>query len=611
MKKMKKKLTLIEMVTSIVVLIISLLGIVIYISISNSVVTMIESSQEQNINREIETIKKELLSYINFIEIILNDNASVPIITQAVMQPEDSLANLKDFLDDLKILNERFNLSVLDYNGKLLYSNNIVSTKDYSNEVWVEHIMQDNYPSYKSVSKINSSYYWTIAVPIIYNANAEGILVAEIPINKVYNYKNTSEHLQGIQIEILKESQIVLLLGEVEDGWERYDSLPDLGVNLKFVLDQGASEEMFKELKITLLIIIVSFIFIAVVTLIIISKKFIIKPITDLKYMIDEFMVKDIIDSNISEVAVVEINDLSKQYVDMSKIIVQRENALKVSEKMQIDKNIKLENLLEQLESTQSLIIQQEKLASIGRLAAGVAHELNSPIGFVSSNFDVLKDYLPILIAYVEFLKTGKNIDETDFEDIEYILDDIPTLIKESEEGFIRIIDIVRNLKDYSRIDISKTEKYNLNKGLETTLMVSRNEYKYIAKINTEFDKLPDIIANGSEINEVLLNLIVNAAQALSDFDSEYEKMINIKTYIEEPYVCCEIYDNGPGIEDTVINKIFDPFFTTKEPGKGTGLGLNIAYNIIKNNHDGELQVHSKLGEGAKFVIKLPIDVKE
>jgi len=607
----RRQLTLTEMVTSIVVIIITVLGLVIFVSIASSVGTMNTISQEKNIGREIEIIKEELTAYLDIVEIILNDTATTPIVTQAALQPEYSSGNLKDYLDDFKILNEQFNTSLLNINGERIYSNGIDFLKNYSTEAWAKELVSGALESYKSVTEIDSEYYWTVAVPVIYNGYPEGVLVAEIPINRGYGFNNISEQLQGIEIEILKDDVSVLRIGHVEEGLVKRGVLEHLDIDLKFIIDQSDSLEMIQNLKVRLLIIILSFIVIAVLILLVVSKRFIIKPITDLKKMIDVFMIEGRPNDDFPSASVVEINELSEQYHDMSKIIIQRENALKVSEQTQIRKNEKLEELVNKLESTQSLIIQQEKLASIGRLAAGVAHELNNPIGFVNGNFEMLSEYMPTLMGYVAYLKTGIIDPDIDLEDIDYILEDIPKLLVESEEGFIRIVDIVQNLKDYSRIDISKNDTYDINNGVRTTLMVAKNEYKDIASIDLELEKVPRVVANGSEINEVLLNLIVNSSQALAEYTGTEQKIISVATYTQDTYVCCDIKDNGPGIPTEIIGKIYDPFFTTKEPGKGTGLGLNIAYNIVKNKHNGDLTVTSEINKGTTFTIKLPTNEEE
>lgn len=608
MLKSEKKIPLQNIVISIVVIIITILGFIIYNAVGNNVEKMLHVNQEKNIDREINAIEKEIISYIDTMKIILNDNSKSPIVTQAVMQPEYGIANFKDFLDDLKILDNQFNVTAVDFRAKTIYSNNHIGYSDYSSEKWTKKIILEEIESYKGVSKINSNYYWTIAVPVKYNGSPEGILIAEVPIEDVYRsigFSSSSE----VQLEIIKDSELILTIGEVENGWERIKDLPELGIKLKFIVDSTDSINLLKQLRNNILLVIFSFIIITVLVLIFVSRRFIVRPLNRLKGIMDKFMEKGSIASDRSGVLVKEISQLQDHFIDMSLIIRKREDELKVSEKSLIGKNEKLESLINELESTQSMIIQQEKLASIGRLAAGVAHELNNPIGFVSGNFTALKDYVPMIVKYIEYLKSEnkEDVKDIDLKDMEFILGDIPELIEESEEGLNRVTEIVKNLKEYSRIDRVKDDNYELNKGVTTTLMIAKNEYKYVATVNTNLGEVPDVKANGNEINEVILNIIVNAAQALGDYETDIQKTIDVKTYSDDNYVYCEISDNGPGIPPDIIDKIFDPFFTTKEPGKGTGLGLNIAYNIIKNKHDGELLVNSTEGKGTTFVIMLPI----
>jgi signal transduction histidine kinase len=270
-------------------------------------------------------------------------------------------------------------------------------------------------------------------------------------------------------------------------------------------------------------------------------------------------------------------------------------------------------------------MIQQEKLASIGQLAAGIAHELNNPIGFISSNFTTLKSYVIIIKKYIEqleditggILKGGSTalIEKVDninkFKErqkLNYIFNDIEDLVGESMEGVHRITRIVRNLRNFSRIDVdSEIEQYNINDALESTLIVARNEIKYVAEVQKEFSETPLVECIGGEINQVFLNIIVNAAQAIKTQNHPDKGTIKIRTFNDREHVYCEIIDDGPGIPGKIINRIFDPFFTTKEAGKGTGLGLNISYDIIVHKHMGDLLVESKEGEETKFTIKLPI----
>jgi len=277
-----------------------------------------------------------------------------------------------------------------------------------------------------------------------------------------------------------------------------------------------------------------------------------------------------------------------------------------------IEINKQLIETNEQLKRAQTRLIQQEKLASIGQLAAGVAHELNNPIGFVSSNFNTLKKYFNILADYLEYLKTFPSpesiIEYEKSKKIGYILEDITDLFSDSTEGVERITTIVQNLRRFSRVDFEhEIEPYDVNEGIKNTLVVARNEIKYVAEVILNLTDIPEIEAIGGEINQVFLNILVNAAQAIQSQQRKERATIKITTQHKDNKVVCEIEDDGPGIPKHIQSRIFDPFFTTKEVGKGTGLGLNISYDIIVNKHCGELIVDSYPGKGAKFIISLPL----
>jgi PAS domain S-box-containing protein len=289
----------------------------------------------------------------------------------------------------------------------------------------------------------------------------------------------------------------------------------------------------------------------------------------------------------------------------------------------------KLEGAHRDLQEMQSRLVQQEKLASIGQLAAGVAHEMNTPVGFVASNFETLEGYVQkirnLLAKYDEFTGQMETLGDPRlrsmvdgigrFRDdmrIDFILQDIQGLFDESREGLERVTSIVQNLRDFSRIDQpGSRDEYDLNKGIEATLVVARNEIKYDAEVETELSEVPLIFCHSGQINQVLLNILVNAAQAIRSQGREDRGTITIRTYASDGEVVCEIADDGPGIAPEHLSKVFDPFFTTKPPGKGTGLGLSVSYDIIVHKHNGTLLVESTVGQGAKFTIRLPLGTKE
>jgi two-component system NtrC family sensor kinase len=282
-----------------------------------------------------------------------------------------------------------------------------------------------------------------------------------------------------------------------------------------------------------------------------------------------------------------------------------------------------------ELKETQSQLVQSEKLASIGQLAAGVAHEMNTPMGFVAGNFQTLESHLKKILGLFEMhdklagqVETSENpqlrtiVDGIgQFRDdmqIDFILEDIQRLFDDSREGLGRTIEIIQNLRDFSRIDQPGSRgEYDLNEGIKATLVVAGNEIRYDADVKTDLAKLPLIYCHCGQINQVLLNILLNAAQAIKSQERDDRGTITIRTYASDDGSVCEISDDGPGIPPENISKIFDPFFTTKPPGKGTGLGLSVSYGIIVNKHNGELLVDSTAGEGTKFTIKLPIGKKE
>lgn len=281
------------------------------------------------------------------------------------------------------------------------------------------------------------------------------------------------------------------------------------------------------------------------------------------------------------------------------------------NEREQWKMNLELAEVNVKLQQTQKLMVQQEKLASIGQLAAGIAHEINNPLGFLMSNQTILKKYFDILrSAHAECLAFhDPRFDQLAKEkDLEYLLTEVPAVFSESDEGYSRILRIVSNLRTFSRMEQSTDfDLFDVNEGIESTLTVAWNEIKYVADIDKRLGNLPKIYARGGEINQVVLNILINAAQAITAQKRTDKGKIVVESRLEGSSVIIRITDDGPGIPQNILNRIFDPFFTTKEPGKGTGLGLSISYDIIVLKHKGKLSVTSEPGEGTCFVIELPV----
>ncbi|MBS1154756.1 MAG: Sensor protein ZraS [Proteobacteria bacterium] len=298
---------------------------------------------------------------------------------------------------------------------------------------------------------------------------------------------------------------------------------------------------------------------------------------------------------------------------DTHAIVVLRD----ISDRKEIQANLlkaykELDATSEDLEKAHSQLMQSEKMASVGQLAAGVAHEINNPIGFVYSNLGSLKAQVgnllnvlnayqkaePALAGHSELLAAIEQVKLT--ADLEFLQDDIAKLVDESLDGIHRVKKIVDNLKNFSRVDTSEWQLADLEQGLESTLNIAWNEVKFKAEVIKEYAGLPEIECIAAQLNQVFLNLMVNAAQAI-----EGRGIITLRTGFDDKEVWVEVEDTGKGIHPEHLNKIFEPFFTTKPVGMGTGLGLSLAYGIVQRHH-GRLEVRSELGKGTAFRVTLP-----
>ena len=274
--------------------------------------------------------------------------------------------------------------------------------------------------------------------------------------------------------------------------------------------------------------------------------------------------------------------------------------------------NQELEAAYNHLKLVQMQAVQQEKMASVGQLAAGVAHEINNPMGFISSNLSSLAKYINKLRAFEtnvmdlagasgntalvdEITKNRKSMK------IDFILEDMQSLLEESLDGAERVRRIIQDLKSFSHVDEAEIKPVSISENLDSTLNMVRNEIKYVADVVKQYGDLPMVSCRPQQLNQVFMNLLVNAAHAIDGHGT-----ITVRTWQEGKMVCISITDTGKGIAPEHLNRIFEPFFTTKDVGKGTGLGLSICYDII-HKHGGEILVESTVGNGSTFTVRLPV----
>jgi two-component system, NtrC family, sensor kinase len=270
------------------------------------------------------------------------------------------------------------------------------------------------------------------------------------------------------------------------------------------------------------------------------------------------------------------------------------------------------QRLIQKMQEMQAQLLQSEKLAAIGQLAAGVAHEINNPVGYVTSNLNSLRDYIATLTELLTLYREaeaalppdwrGRIEGERTKADLDYILADLDHLVHEATEGTDRVRQIVADLKEFAHIHGTEWKLADLHKGLDSTLNVVHNEIKYKAEVIKEYGDIPPVNCLPQQLNQVFMNLLVNAAAAIPERGT-----ITVRTGREGDEVFVDVEDTGTGIAEQHLPRLFEPFFTTKPVGKGTGLGLSVAYGIVKK-HGGRFEVQSTVGKGTRFRVWLPVD---
>ena len=280
------------------------------------------------------------------------------------------------------------------------------------------------------------------------------------------------------------------------------------------------------------------------------------------------------------------------------------------------------QQLSDHLSQAQRQLQQSEKLATVGQLAAGIAHEINNPIGYIGSNINTLKSYvaklLPIVessqkLISVEASETGADLDKQlehlreylKQDDIGYLVGDLSDIVDECAEGIKRVKSIVADMKGIARSGEDERDWNDIHEALDTALNIANNEIKYKASVKKDYAELPKLFCSSSQMNQIFLNILVNASQAIDEHG-----VITVRTREVDGNAEIDIEDTGKGIDEAGVSRIFDTFYTTKPAGQGTGLGLSIAKEII-TRHGGEISVRSEVGKGTCFTIRLPIEEQD
>jgi signal transduction histidine kinase len=317
--------------------------------------------------------------------------------------------------------------------------------------------------------------------------------------------------------------------------------------------------------------------------------------------------------------------ELTQQRTELQNALRLKDHLTKVAQ-MQAQK---LEKSLKELQQTQAQLIQAEKMSSLGQLVAGIAHEINNPVNFIYGNLKYINDYTRDLLKLVQLYQKYYANPETEIRnyikqiELDFLLEDLPKILHSMQIGTERITEIVLSLRNFSRVDEAEMKRVDIHEGINSTLLILQNRLKekadhYKIEIVKSYGNLPLIECYPGSLNQVFMNIISNAIDALDSFNhgrsitevkANPSKIIISTEVVETNFIAIRITDNGSGMSEEIREKIFDPFFTTKPVGKGTGLGLSISYQIIVEKHKGQMNCHSELGKGTEFYIELPVSI--
>ncbi len=375
----------------------------------------------------------------------------------------------------------------------------------------------------------------------------------------------------------------------------------------KFSVALGASKQEAKEVLKNVnfaFISVVGTVIVLLILTILVTSNWVLKPLYDLVEALQSF------ESQEQAVTIPVKNDteiglLTESFNDMSKKIWQARSDLR-------KKITELESANKELKDTQTKLVHSAKMVSLGQLVAGVAHELNNPIGFIYSNMTHLKDYAEKLIELTEAAEKNPEKLQSLKEEYEfdYIVKDLPKLVSSCQDGARRTRDIVLGLRNFSRLEEAKLQEVDVHQSLDTTLNLLQGEIKNRIEVHRQYEPTPLIHCYASQVNQVFMNILSNAVQAIEGTGHVWISTSALKDYKgskdRRGWVQVSIQDSGKGMSAEVLEKIFDPFFTTKGVGQGTGLGLSISYGIIQN-HGGEIQARSEVGVGTEFIIIIPV----
>lgn len=569
---------------------------------------VLERTEQDALRREVATLQLSLQAWLTDRQQSLRESTRLLNYMGERREVAGPLSREK-LLEEVTILGESYPLFWFDNQLQLLATTSPAHLPaPYTTLDWIPDMLSGAVDSHTSLAQGGERDYWQLAVPVSEAGQVTGLLIARLPLVAMLRQLHLREQLKGIHLDLERNGRALFSLGDiVDEGVVVLHRWEDVGLMLRYSIDLAQVLKSRDVVVFELLLVMLLAMLIGGVASYVLVMRWLVLPVRQLQQAASALAVGDRrpIQALRASTRSRELYQLATEFRRLSANVLKRERELE-------SQNQQLQVLADNVKSKQAQLIQTERMASIGTLSAGVAHEINNPLGCVKSNLFTLREYTETLMSLAIFCRAhradpelfvllqARLEDAERAQDLEFLLEDLAPLLADSIEGAERIEVIVQGLKTFADEGLATADLVDVNQCIDTILGVLKSDLEYHTDVVLERQMLPQVRGVRSQINQVILNVVRNALQAI-----EREGQIFISTWQGRGEVVVQVRDTGEGIAQQDINKLFTPFYTTRPIGKGSGLGLSISHNIIEQ-HGGRIEVSSVLGEGAEFNIILP-----
>ncbi len=566
----------------------------------------LHSNEQKSIN-----LAHQVDRFLDTRRIQLEAQTHSAVVKQTVMQPDSNKGLISDYFLSQSIIGKQYIQQLYDFKGEKIFTSASIHKQHQSFSLQKRddaHIREHFNALYERTKnfEINLSEdlnFWQISLPIKYGDSIEGILSTHIPMREMVEALNLN-NIIDIKLQATTSNNISAQWGTKNVFANTTLDASPSGIRLSYGIDVSSLNQSFSNAKERLILSAIIIAILSTGLAIIMGRWFFVKPLERLQVFATELSEGADPHLEKNKRITIEVQRLSDKITDMAKKIHLREQDLIKSNKA--------------LRHNQNTLVHSEKMAGLGQVTAGVAHEINNPIGFIMNNLTMLQEYhdfLKTLLSQLLSMKEKLSPEEQKslkpeldaiahtltLEDLDFVINDLDCITSESITGTERVKDITQGLKGYAYSG-EQTTLTDINECIESTLKMVWSELKYHCTVDKSLAKLPKAECMGGQINQVFMNLFINAAHAMTGSNGQ----LYIESKHVDDYIQISVSDNGCGIEEEHLKHIFDPFFTTKQVGEGTGLGMSICYDIIKK-HGGDIALNSELGVGTTVKIKIPL----